>query len=246
MQLLYTIREQKDKTLYLQDPRVVYKLNTVMRYKPWTECLIQQKNTTDRFHVKITDIDRQSITVEVLDRIGCPETQQEMEIHIAVSLPNHLRKVSLIVEKLTEIGIQHLHFRPSRHSQLQTLTEKQQQKCQDTILQAGEQSKARHLPQLHIHDDKRFLKTFSHRRILDQSGILWPPPRTPKKLSSQGQHCLLCIGPEWWWSEEEQDYFQSHHNTHIQQLWTNILRTETASILGAWEYKRYVFCTNEK
>lgn len=66
------------------------------------------------------------------------ENQNNTTMHIA--LPNRRSKAELITQKLTEIGIAQINFRPAQRSILRTTPEKKQKRIKMIALEAAEQS----------------------------------------------------------------------------------------------------------
>ncbi len=53
---------------------------------------------------------------------------------------------------------------------------------------------------------------------------------------SATENTLICVGPEGGWSDDERLMFKSRKDVDIESLGENILRAETAAIIGVWAF----------
>lgn len=67
---------------------------------------------------------------------------------MAIALPNRREKAELITQKLTEIGVSHIVFRPASRSVLKSTPDKKQNRIKQIALEASEQSFRTTLPTL--------------------------------------------------------------------------------------------------
>lgn len=67
-----------------------------------------------------------------------------------IALPNRQDKLELIVQKLTEIGVDEIVFWPAQRSQMKFVGEKKLLRLLSIALEASEQSFRTHLPQISV------------------------------------------------------------------------------------------------
>ncbi|MEI7557997.1 MAG: RsmE family RNA methyltransferase [bacterium] len=68
--------------------------------------------------------------------------------HMIIALPNKRDKVELIVQKLTECGLDQIIFWPSERSIIREWNPKKEERLQKIIKEAVEQSRGRTMPEL--------------------------------------------------------------------------------------------------
>lgn len=192
--------------------------------KPWDTIQLQDNN--HRYTIILTSLWKKELIGTIKDTQVYPVETKETIIFIA--LPNRRDKAELITQKLTEIGVSAIVFRPASRSVLKSTPDKKQERIRQIALEASEQSFRTSLPSI------TFLEKWDEKSILwhdmiivwYQWGMLFDSDLfTSKKVVS------WIIGPEWWFTQEELQYFQSIGTAY--NLWSNILRMETAAIIGA-------------
>lgn len=70
--------------------------------------------------------------------------EREMSVNktvLAVAMPNKFEKLELIVQKCTEIGVEHLVFFPAKYSVVKEISEAKMQRLEKISLEAVEQSR---------------------------------------------------------------------------------------------------------
>ncbi len=150
MQLFVTPYTQEGNTIIIHEERVVSQLSKVLRAKKGDQVAFQRpnsklkaENSTPSHPIRvicaILEITKHSITAAVL-------TSEEREIensaiYLAVAMPNKFEKLELIVQKCTEIGIDHLIFFPAKHSVVKEISETKMERLKKISLEAVEQSR---------------------------------------------------------------------------------------------------------
>lgn len=86
----------------------------------------------------LTNIGKKEIEAEVLKEESI--THSESSKYLAVALPNKFEKMELIVQKATEIGVEHLVFFPAKHSLLKEISDAKMERLEKISLEASEQS----------------------------------------------------------------------------------------------------------
>lgn len=74
--------------------------------------------------------------------------KEEKQITMIVAMPNKREKAELIVQKLTEIGVSDIIFRPSERSVIKQWNENKTTRLNKITKEALEQSRGRHVPKI--------------------------------------------------------------------------------------------------
>ena len=144
-------------------------------------------------------------------------------------MPNKREKAELIVQKLTEIWVNLIWFRTSEHSIIRQWNDKKAERLNKISIEATEQSRWTTLPKIKFYTNEE-LKNFIQWKNIFLANMWWQVFQNQSWLSN------LCwiIWPEWWFSKSDLELFKQ---AQIIDLWTNVLRMETASIILAWILK---------
>lgn len=209
-------------------PDLISQLRKVLRIKKWDKICIQynESNATNRFELSILDWTDQKLNWEIVSsQIFEPN---EKHISMLIAMPNKREKSELIVQKLTEIGIQNIYFWPSERSVIRQWNEKKAERLDKISHEALEQSRWIQLPEIKFLKSENELKDFVSWKNVIIANMNWLPYWELTKKSSND----ICgiIGPEGWFSEKDLNLFD---NAKVVDLWENVLRMETASIVLA-------------
>jgi len=230
MQLFHTPYEQQWDVIIISEDRVVHQLKHVLRAKPWYECNIQfeQWGIVTRLHCSLTEFKDSSISAKTLGK----EVYEVIDQHryLAVALPNKLEKMEVIVQKCTEMWLQHIIFFPSQYSQVREISSSKQDRLWKIALEAIEQSYGWHVPEIIFTADIQLYLNQWKIFIMHQDGILI----SHGILFIDTTSSIVLIWPEWWRWDMDQKIFDAHDTMNVS-LWKTILRTETAAIVAAWE-----------
>lgn len=213
-------------------PDLISQLRRVLRIKKWDKICIQynESNATNRFELSILDWTDQKLNWEIVSNQTF--SFSEKNISMLIAMPNKREKAELIVQKLTEIGVQNIYFWPSERSVIRQWNEKKAERLDKISREAVEQSRWIMLPEI------KFLK--SDQEIRDLIGwknviianMNWISISELKWNFSGDMYWI--VGPEWWFSESDLSLFC---DAKIIDLGNNVLRMETASIVLAWLLK---------
>ncbi len=228
MQLFITDFKQNQDNIIIQNPEILEQTRKVLRMKVWDRFFVQKENT--RYEIQISDRDKTTITAKILN------TQNQLwivncKLWIVVSMPNKRPKAELIVQKLSEIWIDNIYFRPSERSVLKDRNDKKMERLKKISQEAVEQSRWRTLPKI------EFIKDIS-KIISDQKIIVFDKQEKESFLLrgiKGDKEIIWIIGPEWWLTAN--DYQKFGDKYAIISLWDTTLRMETASIIWAWLLK---------
>lgn len=156
----------------------------------------------------------------------------EKNISMLIAMPNKREKIELIVQKLTEIWVQNIYFWISEHSIIRQRNEKKTARLEKISREAVEQSRWFQIPEIKFINSEDELKGFIKWKTVIIANMNWLPYWEVSKNSDK-ELCWV-IWPEWWFSERDLKTFK---NAKIVDLWENVLRMETASIVLWWLLK---------
>lgn len=254
MHLFITDFEKKEDQIIIQEDRVVKHMGRVLRMKRAESFKLQAISFNIwekilRYTVEIVEINKQQVVGRIL---SCKKDVQNLskksKIGLCVALPNTWTKLSLITQKLTEIGIDEIFFWKAERSQMKWLNEQKIEKLQKLALEASEQSQRWNVPLIkymkNIRDilgecdggvvvfdiDDRWsqIKKYKVRRKKDNI-------KTSILASFQRGVMFGIIWPEGGLSEEDYEKFGDGYI--VKDLGYTILRMETAAIVGGWRLK---------
>lgn len=221
MQLFLTNFDIKWDNISIKNREILDQIRKVLRMKIWDHIFVQNENI--RHELQIYDRDSDTIFGNIIQTIKYEWEKDKKWIIIAMS--NKREKMELIVQKLTEIWIKNIYFRPSERSVIRTRNDKKIQRINNIAREAIEQSWWRYLPNIEFKKNISEIIKWKNIIIFDKSdkNIDWQPEFL--------QNTIWIIWPEWWLTTN--DYENFWKNIQIISLWDTVLRTETASIL-AW------------
>ena len=213
-------------------PELLSQLRKVLRIKKWDKICIQYSSNewTTRYELSIQDWTDKDLIGEIISSQTFSFPKKNVSILIA--MPNKREKAELIVQKLTEIGVKNIYFRVSEHSIIRQRNEKKAERLDKISHEAVEQSRWIQIPEIKFLKSEKELKDFVNWKNVIIANMNWLPYWKIAKNESND----LCgvIWPEGWFSEKDLKLFD---DAKIIDLWKNILRMETASIVLWWLLK---------
>ena len=213
-------------------PELLSQLRKVLRIKKWDKICIQYSSNewTTRYELSIQDWTDKDLIGEIISSQTFSFPKKNVSILIA--MPNKREKAELIVQKLTEIGVKNIYFRVSEHSIIRQRNEKKAERLDKISHEAVEQSRWIQIPEIKFLKSEKKLKDFVNWKNVIIANMNWLPYWKIAKNESND----LCgvIWPEGWFSEKDLKLFG---NAKIIDLWKNVLRMETASIVLWWLLK---------
>ena len=213
-------------------PELLSQLRKVLRIKKWDKIWIQFSDSkwTTRYELSIQDWTDKDLTGEIISSQNF--SFPEKNISMLIAMPNKREKAELIVQKLTEIWVENIYFWVSEHSIIRQRNEKKSERLDKISHEALEQSRWIQLPKINFLKSENELKEFTRWKYVIIANMNWLPYWELTKQSSND----ICgiIWPEWWFSEKDLSLFG---NANIVDLWKNVLRMETASIVMARLFK---------
>ena len=188
------------------------------------------KEWTIRYEISIQDWTDKNLTGGIIS--SQTFSFPEKNISMLIAMPNKREKAELITQKLTEIWVENIYFWVSEHSIIRQWNDKKAERLNKISHEAVEQSRWIQLPEIRFLKSEKDLKEFVNWKNVIIANMNWVPYWELVKNESKD----LCgvIWPEWWFSEKNLKLFD---DAKIIDLWENILRMETASIVLWWFLK---------
>lgn len=213
-------------------PELLSQLRKVLRIKKWDKICVQYsgKEWTIRYELSIQDRTDKDLTGEIISSQTFPFS--EKNISMLIAMPNKREKAELIVQKLTELWVENIYFRVSEHSIIRQRNDKKAERLNKISHEAVEQSRWIQLPEIKFLKSENELKNFVNWKSIIIANMNWLPYwKFAKDLEND-----ICgiIWPEWWFSPKDLKLFG---DAKIVDLWENVLRMETASIVLWWLLK---------
>ena len=213
-------------------PELISQLRKVLRIQNWDKICIQYSDNgkTTRFELSILDWTDKNLEAEIISSKDFE--LYENNVSMLIAMPNKREKAELIVQKLTEIWVQNIYFWVSEHSIIRQWNDKKAERLDKISREAVEQSRWIQFPVIKFVKSENELKEIVGWKDVIIANMNWLPYWEVIKNASWN----LCwvIWPEWWFSEKDLRLFES---AKIIDLWENVLRMETASIVLWWFLK---------
>ena len=227
MQLFITDFKQNWDKIIISNPEILEQTRKVLRMKIWDKFFVQKENM--RYQLEISSWDKFSITGKILETILQTKDVSNKNIWIVVAMPNKWSKAELIVQKLSEIWVDEIYFRPSERSVLKDWNNKKWERLQKISQEAVEQSRWWKLPKIEF--VKNIFPVLQNKKIIvfdmvDQKAI----PSYDSQVN-----IIWIVWPEWWFTQK--DYENFWKNFDLISLGDTVLRMETASIVWAWSLR---------
>lgn len=136
MQLFITDYTHVGDQITISEERVVQQLSKVLRAKKGDTFAVQRDGT--RIVCEIASMEKWHIIATIV-RKEHHEVKDD-NTYLAVAMPNKFEKLELIVQKCTELGVQHIVFFPAQHSLLKEISPSKMERLEKISLEASEQS----------------------------------------------------------------------------------------------------------
>ncbi len=202
-------------------------ITQVLRLQPGQQIECFTKDGTV-YTATLSQTSRSAVTADINHtKASSPETEIPYPLTLVQGLLKG-KKMDLIVQKATELGVNRLMTITTRYCENRGPNNRQQERWQRIMIEACKQS---HRTNPMAITEPLTLNTvdfsyFTHRLLAwenEQQNTL------AQRLQQKTGPICLCIGPEGGWHSEEVEFLYSKHFTSFS-LGENILRSETASI----------------
>ncbi len=244
MQLFITDFKIQDKHVEISNPEIIQQARKVLRLVKGDQFRIQGMNPEIRYQVQLESYGKESIEGNILQEKIRPGGMGK-NIWMIISMPNKREKLELIVQKLCEIGIDHIIFRPSERSVIKVWNSKKQERLGKIIREAVEQSRGWKLPNVEFMSKPReYLKeekiVIFDKKCHPEWNEGYKLYSSPEKSWSEWQKNIYwLIGSEWGLTKNDYANFKNL-KSEVVDLGETILRMETAAIVGGWMLKNQI------
>lgn len=247
MHLFITDFELNKDIVKISEERVVKHMGKVLRMEKAENFELQDTSLNDwekvsRYTVQIMEINKQQVVGKILKcKTFVKKQSKNRKITLCVALPNSGSKLSLITQKLTEVGVDEIVFWKAERSQMKKLSAEKIKKLQKIALEASEQSQRWMVPLVSMSNDiKIFLDWWQvvvfdidDRMKLDEEK--WKQMNRNKSRWSVSQKFSFVgiVWPEGGLSDEDYEKFGDAYI--LESLGDTVLRMETAAIIAGWK-----------
>jgi len=226
MQLFYTSFQQTGNEIIVKNEELITQMKKVLRFQIGAIFFVQNEvdGKTVRHKVILKKITRDLFSGIIKDSEFNSDSSQKTMI---IAMPNKRQKVELITQKLTEIWIWNIIFWPSERSIIKVSNKNKMLRLEKIAKEAMEQSWWWKLPKISF--EKTIWEIIRNEKI-----IIFDKKNTKQNdCDINTKKTIGIVGPEGGFTKN--DYIVFWDNICIKPLWNTILRTETASIIGAWK-----------
>lgn len=231
MQLFHEEHTIQKTNLIISNPEIINQCRKVLRLKQGDLIHVQstKANTTTRHLVKISELNK-TLIGEIIETKE--QNRSKSYTQILVAMPNKYDKLELIAQKLTELGVDEIIFRPAERSIIKQRNKNKEKRLQTIIKEALEQSRGRFMPQVSFreHPEDSIKK--------DTTIYIFDKKENATKIIESSSKKTGIIGPEGWLTQKDYDRF-TKHNPKTYDLGSTILRMETAAIVWWWLLKNH-------
>lgn len=211
----------KEENFEILEAEVIHLVKNVLKLKVGETCIVFADGSDD-YICNILEINKKSITLKVNEKTKKQVLKKSLMACISIVKKDNFE---IIVQKLTELGVNTIVPIISDRTIKQSLRIDRLQKISDEALEQSGGSKRVLIEQAITLEDA--LEKFKNIKqyYFDMNG---------EKLSDQNfDTAVFYIGPEGGWSEEETLLFEQN-KIKKYKLGETVLRAETAAIVGAY------------
>jgi len=223
MQLFVTEYTKKETHIVIANIELLSQLRKVLRASIGDSIWIQSpeyESTKTRYEVRIDRWDNKQVEWTIVSEQTHTWTHEKKSMIIA--MPNKRDKIELIVQKLTECGLDQMIFWPSERSVLKEWNPKKEERLQKIIKEAVEQSRGRIVPEL--------IFTTNPKELIGTNPLVVFDKHTGTSNIQKSDHIYGLIWPEGGLTPRDYQQFEAS-KPKILGLGETVLRTETAAII---------------
>ncbi len=170
---------------------------------------------------RVASIHKDTVELELDDPL--PAHESPIAITLAIAVPKG-EKMSLIVQKLTELGVTAVQPLLTDHGEVhEEWIQERLERWRRIALEAAKQSARSLLPRIETP------KPFDNVDVIKRGTMLLRPDAPPLREKPQGNQTIIAIGPEGGWSNRELALARKRSVLELS-LGPRTLRTETAAI----------------
>lgn len=225
MQLFITEYKKTGDTIIINNIELLAQLRKVLRASIGDSVWIQSPHHEVhkiRYELSLQAWDNKSLTWIIISEQY--DTISSSTTAMIIAMPNKWDKIELIVQKLTECGLDQIVFRPSERSIIKERNDKKVERLHKIMKEAVEQSRGRNLPELLFTTNPKDIVGTHPLVVFDKQDLAHSniPP---------SDHLYGLIWPEGGLTYKDYQHF-AWISYDIYGLWETVLRTETAAIVG--------------
>lgn len=237
MQLFVTEYKKNNKSIVIADTELLLQLRKVLRASIGDIIRIQSPENEDkktRYELRIEVWDNKMVEGTIVSEQMHDISKSKKDMIIA--MPNKWDKIELIVQKLTECGVDQILFWPSERSVIKDWNPKKEERLHKIIKEAVEQSRWRHMPNIGFASDITTYLKNTKIIIFDIPGTREKGQGTRDEEQGNVSQVTGIVGPEWGLTHRDYQILEWMEYT-LYGLWETVLRTETAAIIWWWIVK---------
>ena len=220
--------------ILIKDLELLNQVSKVLRSKVWDEFVFFDGQTFIDFVYELKTIEKKSMLFSFKTQIQKPNL--DYKLNLFQSLPNKLDKIEDILQKWCEVWYTSFNIFRANRSQDLFISDAKILRLEKIIIEAVEQSWRNIIPKLNFLKKLDFEaisweKYFFHTDINISTKI--------KNIDFTKRDFNIFVWPEWGFSQEEIENF-SNNNFIKVNLWANILRTQTASVVVGFYFMQNI------
>jgi len=219
-----------EKEITVLNADLAHQLSNVFRLKADDQIIIFD-GTGFEYVSQIISLNKKEVILRIIKAVDkSPEVGKENKVSLYMSL---IKKgnFELAVEKCTELGVDEIHPIISERSEKKDIN---MERLNKIVKEASEQSGRVILPQIYPHLTLEM--AVSQAKTQNEEWVVFhtttPSSECHPSLEKEGkENIAIFVGPEGGWTKKEIELFKKN-NFKICSLGQNILRAETAAIVG--------------
>ncbi len=231
MHLFITTPAVDGKKLVITEERLVHQIVNVLRLSKGEEFFVQ--HAEDRVSTRrMVSLDSTNDQIVVATITGEQKTEKNVSnIWLLIALPNKTEKLEMMAQKITEVGVDKIIFRPAQRSQLRTIESNRMERLRKIALEASEQAYRWFVPAIEFVPTIKKEWLDEHRLVMfDMWGeqLDWS-----LKEEIQKGRLFGVIGPEGGLHPDDISLLEPAVLKTLS-LGATTLRMETAAIVAGW------------
>lgn len=209
----------------IRDPRIVFQLTKVLRLRKGERFRIFDE-TGKEWVVQALEADRKRVVGNLIETVE-EQTEPEFDVHLYQAIPKKTALFELVIQKATEIGVNHIYPLITQRTEKQRLSKFD--RLMTIATEATEQSHRKKIPFLH------HPVTFESAISKIKNAYIAYEYEEQKMLNRylnemrKEKTIHLFIGPEGGFDQKEIDFAQKQ-GARLFTFGPRILRTETAAL----------------
>ncbi|MDB5188816.1 MAG: ribosomal methyltransferase RsmE [Candidatus Nomurabacteria bacterium] len=204
----------------IDDPRVAHQAHRVLKLQIG-ESIVVFTDGGPNVTAEITDTTAQTLSIQIKGIETIPPVPRTLIAAISIVKGDHFE---LMVQKLTEIGVQTIVPIITSRTVKQTVRVDRLQAISDEALeQCGGTARVHITEPLSL---KACFENYPYENVILD-------PLSSEDVVSPSEKVVMYVGPEGGWSEQDAEVIVQHHPQYLR-VTQRVLRTETAAILGAY------------